>query len=46
MLLYVQNQVGNYYKQWDRSDTVVETMSHDSYMVKVDSLGRLTRRNR
>ena len=43
---YVQNQAGNYPKRWDRSGTVVEVLDHDSYVVKVDGSGRLTRRNR
>ena len=43
---YVQNQTGNYPKRWDRSGTVLEALEHDSYIVKVDGSGRLTRRNR
>lgn len=43
---YIQNQTGNHPKRWDRSGTVVEVLGHDSYNVKVDGSGRLTRRNR
>ena len=43
---YIQNQTGNNPKRWDRSGTVVESHGHDSYTVKVDGTGRLTRRNR
>lgn len=43
---YLQNQTGNYPKRWDRSGTVIESLGHDSYIIKVDGSGRLTRRNR
>ena len=43
---YVQNQTGNFPRRWDRSGTVVEDLGHDSYNVKIDGSGRLTRRNR
>ena len=43
---YIQNQVGNYPNRWDRSGTVVQCLDHDSYLVKVDGSGRLSRRNR
>ena len=43
---YIQNQTGNYPKRWDRSGTVVEAHDHNSYTVKVDGTGRVTRRNR
>ena len=43
---YIQNQTGNYPKKWDRSGTVVEQFDHDSYAVKIDGTGRITRRNR
>ena len=43
---YIQNQTGNHPKRWDRSGTVVEVLGHDSYNMKVDGSGRLTRRNR
>ena len=43
---YVQNMIGNYPKRWDRSCVVVEEQGHDSYLVKIDGSGRLTKRNR
>ena len=43
---YIQNQVGNHSKRWDRSGTVVEVLGHDSYRMKVDGSGRVTCRNR
>ena len=43
---YVQNQTGNYPKRWDRSGTIVDTLGHDSYLVKIDGSGRLSKRNR
>jgi len=43
---YIQNQAGNFPKRWDRSGTIVETNDFDSYTVKVDGSGRITRRNR
>jgi len=43
---YIQNQLGNYPNRWDRSGTVVQCLDHDSYLVKVDGSGRLSRRNR
>ena len=43
---YVQNQAGNFLKRWDRSGTVMEDLGHDSYSIKIDGSGRLTKRNR
>ena len=43
---YIQNQAGNHPKRWDRSGLVVDVLSHDSYLVKVNGFGRLTQRNR
>ena len=43
---YIQNQAGRFPKRWDRSGTVVENLGHDSYTIKVDGSGRLTKRNR
>ena len=43
---YIQNQSGNHPKRWDRSGTVVEAHGNDSYSLKVDGTGRVTRRNR
>ena len=43
---YIQNQHGNHPKRWDKSGTVVESLGHDGYNVKVDGSGRVTKRNR
>ena len=43
---YIQNQSGNHPKRWNRSGTVIETLDHDSYLIKVDGSGRVTKRNR
>ena len=44
--VFVQNQRGPNPNKWDKSGTVVETLEHDQYRVKVDGSGRLTLRNR
>ena len=43
---YIQNQTGNNPKRWDRSGTVVEVGDYDSYNIKVDGSGRISKRNR
>ena len=43
---YLQNLEGNHPRRWDRSGKIVEVLGHDSYLVKIDGSGRLTRRNR
>ena len=43
---YIQNQTGNQPKRWNRSGTVIETLGYDSYLMKVDGSGRITKRNR
>ena len=44
--VFLQNQHGNSPTKWDRSGTVIESLNHDQYQVKVDGSGRLTLRNR
>lgn len=44
--VFLQNQMGNNPKRWDRSGIVMESLGHDSYTVKVDGSGRVTKRNR
>lgn len=44
--VYLQNQVGNHPKQWDRGGTVVECRPFNLYVIKVDGTGQLTVRNR
>nr|XP_012557549.2 uncharacterized protein K02A2.6-like [Hydra vulgaris] len=44
--VFIQNQVGNHPKKWDRSGKVVECKENDQYIIKVEGTGRLTLRNR
>ena len=44
--VYVQNQVGNHPRRWERTGTVVEVRQFHQYVIKVDGSGRLTLRNR
>ena len=44
--VFLQNQQGPNPTKWDRSGTVVESVGHDQYRVKVDGSGRITLRNR
>ena len=44
--VYIQNQVGNYPRRWEKSGIVIEVKQHDQYLVKVDGSGRVTARNR
>ena len=43
---FVQNQSGNIPTKWQRTGTIMETLNHDQYTVKIDGSGRLTKRNR
>ena len=45
-VVQVQNQRGNHAKKWDLSGKVMEVQPFDSYLIKMDSTGRLTKRNR
>ena len=45
-VVQVQNQTGSHANKWDKSGTVVEVLTHDAYMVKMDGSGRVTKRNR
>ena len=45
-VVQVQNQRGNNPNKWDNSATVVEVLQYDSYLVKMDSSGRVSKRNR
>ena len=44
--VYIQNQVGNNPRRWERTGVIVEVKQHDQYNVKVDGSGRVTLRNR
>ena len=42
----VQNQHGNKPKSWELSGTIVEVLDNDSYSVKIDGSGRVSKRRR
>ena len=44
--VFVQNQLGNYPRKWDRTGTVVEVLQNDQYMVSKDGSRKPTLRNR
>ena len=44
--VYVQDQNGPSPKRWSKSGIVVESLPYDSYLVKLDGSGRLSKRNR
>ena len=46
MKVFVQNQVGNKPRRWDKTGVVMECNKFDQYVVKIDGTGRLTKRNR
>ena len=45
-VVQVQNQRGQHASKWDFSGTIVEVQNFDSYLVKMDGTGRVTKRNR
>ena len=45
-VVQIQNQTGPHAKKWDISGSVVENLGYDSYLVKLDGSGRVSRRNR
>ena len=42
----IQDQSGNTPRRWSKTGKVLESLGHDSYLVKVDGAGRTTKRNR
>ena len=44
--VYIQNQVGNHPRRWDKSGVVVEVKQNHQYQVKKDGSGIITLRNR
>lgn len=42
----IQNQIGNYPKQWDKTGVVIEVRQYHQYVIRVDGSGRVTVRNR
>ena len=45
-VVQVQNQRGPRANKWDLSGTIVEVQEFDSYLVRMDGRGRVTKRNR
>ena len=45
-VVQVQNQTGNHKNKWDLSGQVVEQLGFDSYLVRMDGSGRVSKRNR
>ena len=45
-VVQVQNQRGNNPQKWDCSGVIVEDLGFDTYNVRMDGTGRVTRRNR
>ena len=44
--VYIQDQDGPSPRKWSKSGIVLETLPHNSFLVKVDGSGKLTKRNR
>ena len=44
--VYVQDQYGNTPRKWTKSGIIVEKSGCDSFIVKIDGSGSVTRRNR
>ena len=44
--VYVKDQSGPSPKAWSKSGKVVECLPHNSYLIRIDGSGHLTRRNR
>ena len=44
--VYIQDQHGNTPKRWNKSGIILEVGPHDSFLVKVDGSGKVTKRNR
>ena len=42
----VQNQRGPHSNKWELSGTIIEALPNDTYLVKMDGCGRVTRRRR
>ena len=44
--VYIQDQVGKTPRKWSKSGVIIESLPHNSFLVKVDGSGHITRRNR
>ena len=42
----IQDQPGNTPRMWSKTGTVLEVLSHDSFLVRVDGSNKVTKRNR
>ena len=45
-LVSIQNQTGKNKLKWDIVGTIVENLGHSSYLIKLDGLGRISKRRR
>ena len=45
-VVQIQNQTGPHANKWDMSGVVIESLGFDSYTVKVDGSGRVSKHNR
>ena len=44
--VYVQNQLGNFPRKWDKTGVIVECRPHQQYVIRLDGSRRVTLRNR
>ena len=44
--VYVQNQMGNFPRKWDKTGVIVESRPHQQYVIRLDGSRRATLRNR
>ena len=44
--VYIQDQDGPSPRKWTKSGTILETLPHNSFLVKVDGSNKVTKRNR
>ena len=45
-LVSVQDQSGNTPRRWSKTGRVLESLSHDSYLIRIDGSNKVTKRNR
>ena len=44
--VYIQDQAGKTPKKWNKSGIVLESLPHNSYLIKIDGSNKVTKRNR
>ena len=44
--VYVQDQTGQTPRKWNKSGVILESLPHNSYLVKIDGSNKVTKRNR